>query len=232
LALVPKKYDSPNGSWVGVSARVSVIVYNTRELRASQLPRSIMDLADRQWRGKVGIAPTETDFQPIVASVLGRFGQRRTLSWLESLKTNAGSHSYADNETLVAAVNNGDVALGVINQYYWYRLRAEIGRASVHSAIAYFAPQDPGYVVDVSGAGVLSSSTHQRAAQEFVAFLVSRAGQQIIASSDSFEYPIGSRVVTRQPETPLTALRPNPISIGELGDGARAIALLSEAGLT
>ena len=46
----------------------------------------------------------------------------------------------------------------------------------MHSQIAYFAPRDPGYVIDVSGAGVLASSHHQAAADEFLAFLVSAAG--------------------------------------------------------
>ena len=64
----------------------------------------------------------------------------------------------------------------MINQYYWYRMRAELGAASIHSGIAYFAPRDPGYVLDVSGAAILKSSKHQAAAQKFLAFLVSQAG--------------------------------------------------------
>ena len=65
--------------------------------------------------------------------------------------------------------------------------------------LAYFAPHDPGYVLDVSGAGVLKSSKHQAAAQKFLAFLVSKQGQEIIADrSDSYEYPIGSGVTTRR----------------------------------
>jgi len=62
----------------------------------------------------------------------------------------------------------------------------------MHSALAYFAPGDPGYVVNVSGAGVLASSHHKADAQRFVAYLTSKAGQEIIAHSDSFEYAIGS----------------------------------------
>ena len=91
---------------------------------------------------------------------------------------------------------------GSINQYYWYRLRAEIGASNMHSQITYFAPRDPGYVIDVSGAGVLKSSKHQADAQRFFAFLVSAQGQEIIAHSISFEYPIASGVTTSQPETP------------------------------
>ena len=49
------------------------------------------------------------------------------LSWLEGVKSNAASHTVPDNETIVNEVNRGQVAFGVINEYYWYRLKAEIG---------------------------------------------------------------------------------------------------------
>ena len=124
--------------------------------------------------------------------------RRRRCDWLEALKANAGSHIYPDNETIADEVNRGQVALGIVNQYYWYRERAEVGASNMHSAIAYFAPHDVGYVLDVSGAGILKSSTHQAEAQKFLAFLTSAQGQEIIAHSDSFEYPIASGVTTAQ----------------------------------
>jgi iron(III) transport system substrate-binding protein len=231
LAHTPSKYDSPNGMWAGVSARVSVIVYNPSLVKASQLPTSAMQLANPKWKGKIAIAGGETDFQPIVTSVARTYGNAKALKWLEAVKANAGSHQYPDNETIADEVNRGQVALGIVNQYYWYRERAEVGAANMHSAIAYFAPRDVGYVVDVSGAAVLKSSQNQAAAQRFVAFLTSAQGQEIIAHSDSFEYPIASGVTTAQPETPFNQLQPNPITIAQLGTGAEAIKLLQEAQL-
>ncbi len=231
LARTPARFNSPGGQWVGVSARVSVIVYNTALVSPKDLPTSAMQLADPKWSGRLAIAGSETDFQPIVTSVARTYGDAAALRWLDAVKANAGSHNYPDNETVTSEVNGGQVALGVINQYYWYRMRAEIGAAATHSAIAYFAPHDVGYVLDVSGAGILRSSTHQKAAQRFLAFLNSRTGQEIIAHSDSFEYPIASGVTTAQPETPFDQLQPNGITIPELGTGADAIRLLQEAQL-
>jgi iron(III) transport system substrate-binding protein len=231
LANGQSTYDSPDGQWVGVSARVSVMVYNTSLLRPAQLPTSALQLADPAWKGKIGLAGGETDFQPIVTSVARAHGEAGAEAWLRGLKTNATSHLYPDNETLTDQVNRGQVALGIINQYYWYREQADLGASNMHSAIAHFGPKDVGYVVDVSGAGILKSSSHQAAAQQFVAFLTSAQGQQIIARSDSFEYPINSGVTTAKPETPFDQLQPNPITIAELGTGAEAIKLLQEAQL-
>jgi iron(III) transport system substrate-binding protein len=235
LASIPAKYDSPDGDWVGVSARVSVIIYNPSLIARSQLPTSVMQLADPKYQGKFAFAPGETDFQPIVTSVIRTHGQAAALRWLEGIKANAASHIVPDNETIADEVNRGQVAFGVINQYYWYRLQAEIGASAMHSRITYFAPHDPGYVVDVSGAAVLKSSTHQAAAQRFLAFLVSQEGQDIIAraagNEQSYEYPLAPGVTTSAPETPFDQLQPYPITIAELGDGSAAIAMLQQAGL-
>lgn len=231
LVHTPSEFNSPAGDWVGISARVSVLIYNPSLISKSQLPTSVLQLAEPRYKGKLAFAPGETDFQPIVTSVLRTYGKTAAVNWLEGIKSNAGPHVYLDDETIADEVNRGAVAFGVVNQYYWYRMRAELGASNVEAKITYFAPHDPGYVLDISPAAVLKSSKHQAAAQKFLAFLVSRKGQEIIARSISFEYPIASGVTTAQPETPFDQLQPNSITIPELGDGSAAIALLKQAGL-
>jgi iron(III) transport system substrate-binding protein len=234
LSHTPAKYNSPDGDWVGVSGRVSVIIWNPSLISASQLPTHVSQLAEAKYKGKLALAPQETDFQPIVTSYLRAYGKTATLSWLKAINANASGHIYPDNETIADEVNRGAVAFGIVNQYYWYRMRAEVGVGQVHSQITHFAAGDPGYVVDISGAAVLKSSTHQEAAQKFLAFLVSKQGQSIIgdpSKSISFEYPIASGVTTQAPETPFDQLQPYPMTIADLGTGATAIALMRQAGL-
>jgi iron(III) transport system substrate-binding protein len=231
LAKTSATYSAPNKDWEGVSARVSTMVYNTSDLKPSQLPRSIMDLASPKWKGKLALAPTETDFQPIVTAVAARYGRAAAEKWLQALRANAAGHIYPDNESLVSEVNSGQAQLGVINHYYWYRLRDEIGAKKVHSAEHFFAPRDPGYVIDVAGAGALASSKHKSEAQKFLAFLVSKQAQEIISHDESYEYPLGSGVVTAKPLVPFSTLRPDPITVKQLGDGALSIALLRQASL-
>jgi iron(III) transport system substrate-binding protein len=135
------------------------------------------------------------------------------------------------NEALTNEVNQGHVQLGIINSYYWYRQRAEVGAAATRSAVAPFQAGDAGYLINISGAGVLASSSQKAAAQQFLAFLVSTQGQEIIAHSQSYEYPLGSGVTTAQALPPFDSLRPAPLTVAQLGDGASAIALLQQAGL-
>jgi iron(III) transport system substrate-binding protein len=232
LADVPKKDSATNGDWVGVSARVSALVYNTKDLTPAQLPTSVLQLADPQWKGKIEIAPSETDFWPVVASVARSYGDAKALQWLEGLKANAGANdNVPDNETLTSDTSEGQTELALINHYYYYRLQAEVGKSSVHAGLAYFAADDPGYVEGISGAAILTSSKHQAAAQKFLRFMTSEAGQTVLAHGESFEYPLKSGVAANSEMPPLSSLHPTDFTPADLGTGLGAKKLLQEAGL-
>jgi iron(III) transport system substrate-binding protein len=229
LAAIPSRFNSARGDWVGVSARESVLVYNTSQVKAGELPSSILELAEPRWKGKVAFAPSETDFQPLVSAIEKREGVKAAETWLNGLKANG--KIYPDNETVVAQVNNGESAVGLINHYYWYRMRAELGAGAIHSALHYYAPHDPGNLVNESGAAVLKTSSHQPEAQQLVAFLVSQQGQELIAHSDSFEYPLRPGVSPAHGLRPFATLQPNSLTPAELGDGSGALATEQQLGL-
>jgi iron(III) transport system substrate-binding protein len=229
LAAIPNTYDSPQGDWIGVSARVSVLVYNTKEISPSQLPSSILELAQPKWKGKVGFAPSETDFQPLITSITKLNGLHTAEKWLEWLQAN--SKVYPDNETVVAQVNNGESAVGIINHYYWFRLRDEVGKSAMHSALHYYSAGDPGDLLNVSGAAILKSSSHKAAAQAFVDFLVSRTGQEVIAHSHSYEYPLRPGVSPAPGLRPFNELKPAPVTLSDLGDGSAPLELEQKLGL-
>jgi iron(III) transport system substrate-binding protein len=229
LAIPPRQDNSPIGDWVAVSARASVMVYNTGKISASQLPTHLLDFASPAWKGKIGFAPEETDFQPLITAVTKLKGHAAAVTWLEGLKKYG--KTYDDNESLVAAVNRGDVAVGLIDHYYWYRLRDELGVSHMHSALAYFAAGDPGDLVDVSGAAALKSSHNPALAQKFLAYLVSKPAQTIIATSHSYEYPLRAGVADPRLQRTLAALHPANVSVADLGDGAASLQLLERLGL-
>jgi iron(III) transport system substrate-binding protein len=232
LERVPATESATNGEWVGVSKRFSVLIYNPSKISGSQLPNSALALASPRYKGKLELAPGETDFWPIVESMIGAEGRPAALRWLEGLKSNAGSNDDApDDETLVSDISNRLADLGLIDHYYYYRLRAELGASSVHAKLAMFAPRDPGFVQDVSGAAILKSSMHQRAAQRFLAFLTSSAGQRVLARSDSFEYPLARGIAPNSALPPVSNFHPNAITPAQIGTGLAARNLLREAGL-
>lgn len=231
LSVVPARYNSPAGDWVGFSARVSVLVYNTSQLATGQVPTSILDLANPRWKGKLALAPTEPDFQPIVTSVALAEGEQAALQWLKAVKSNASGHIDPDNETVTADVNRGQAELGVVDHYYWYRTAKNVGTARLQSQIGFLSAGDPGYVIDISGASVLKSSRHKAEADQLVGFLVSQAGQHALLSSNSFEYPLRPGVGDPAGLKPFSQLQPAPITVAQLGDGSVALRLLQQAQL-
>jgi iron(III) transport system substrate-binding protein len=77
----------------------------------------------------------------------------------------------------------------------------------------------------------LKSSTHKAAAQKFLAFVTSVAGQRVLAAGESFEYPIHPGVAANPALIPLDQLHPSSFTPAELGTGLDAKKLLQEAGL-
>ncbi|WP_428996050.1 iron ABC transporter substrate-binding protein [Paraburkholderia ferrariae] len=230
LAAVPERFNSPQGQWVGVTARENVLAYNTAKVQPAQLPKSIFDLAKPEWKGKVGIAPSDADFLPLVDAVLAVKGEAVTLEWLKGLKTN--SQIFDDDEGVVAAVNRGAVATGVINNYYWDRLHAQIGDKKTQSAVAHFADGDVGALVNVSGAAVMKSAHNVDGAQKFLAYLVSERAQKLMAQDHiSYEYPLRPGVASDPINKPFEQLKPPALTIQQLGDDSQAGKLLRQAGL-
>jgi iron(III) transport system substrate-binding protein len=230
LARVPQQYSAANGDWVGVLARENVLDFNPSMIKASDLPVSLLDLTKPQWAGKIGIAPSDADFLPLVSAVIKADGKAAALAWLDGLKANA--KIYQDDESVVAAVARGDVAVGVVNNYYWARLETDLGPAKIDSALYHFKGGDIGGLINVSGAAVLKSSKHQAQAQKFLAFLVSREAQVALGLSDvDFEYPLAPGVAPNKLLAPFASLQPPALAASALGDDQEAGTLLQQAGL-
>jgi iron(III) transport system substrate-binding protein len=230
LASVPAQDSGPAGDWVGVYARENVLAYNTGMIEEAALPASLMDLAKPEWKGKVAIAPTDADFLPVVGAVVATKGRPAALEWLKGLHENA--MIFDDDEGVVAAVNRGAATTGIINNYYWARLRMEDGADKMHSAIHHFAGGDVGGLMKISGAAALKSSRNQAAAQKFLAYLVSKPAQELVSKLDiTFEYPLAAGVAANPLLKPMSELQPPSLTIKQIGDDREAAELLREAGL-
>jgi iron(III) transport system substrate-binding protein len=230
LAQIPAKYSAPDGDWVGLLARENVLAFNPSMIKESELPASLMDLAGPAWKNRIAIAPSDGDFLPLVSAVIAQYGKPKALAWLNGLKANA--KIYQDDESVVAAVDRGAVATGIINNYYWARLETEQGAAKTPSRIYHFKNGDIGGLINVSGAAVLKSSKHPAAAQEFLAYLVSAPAQEMLGKSDiDYEYPLRPAIAPNPLLTPFAKLQPPSVNVSELGDDQDAGLLLQQAGL-
>ncbi len=227
LGNIPDQFRPDDNSWTGFAARSTVLVYNTDAVQPDELPGSLMDLADPEWAGRISFSPTGADFQAIVAAVLAREGEDATADWLAGIKSNGTI--YDGNNVVLEAVNSGQVDVGVIYHYYWYRDQEEAGNNSDNSALHFFGNQDPGAFLSISGAGVLANGEHGADAQEFVEFLTGPEGQAIVSESYALEYPLNPAVDIRS-IPPLAELDAPEVDVSEL-DSEQVFALMQDADL-
>jgi len=227
VAPIPAQYRPASGDWTGFVARSTVLVYNKDEVKPSQLPSSLMDLADPKYQGKISFSPTGADFQAIVAAMIDLEGEAATKAWLEGLEANGTT--YDGNNVVLEEVNSGQSEIGIIYHYYWYRDQAESGDNSNDSALYFFGDRDPGAFVSVSGAGVLASSDMKTDAEEFVSFLTHEGGQKALAASYALEYPLNPVAHLAPPVKPFDELQPPKVNVSDL-DAKKVVDLLTQVG--
>lgn len=228
LALVPEQYRPSDGKWVGIAARSTVFVYNKDKLKEDQLPKSLLDLANADWKGRWGASPSGADFQAIVSALLEIKGEEATATWLKAMKENF--KPFKGNSTVLKAVNAGQVDGGVIYHYYYFGDQNKTGENSKNVVQYYFKNQDPGAFVSVSGAGVLASSKNAKGAQAFVKWLAGKGGQDILKTGSSFEYAVGNGAESNVKLVPLTDLQAPKIDPQKL-NSKKVTDLMTAAGL-
>lgn len=216
-----------SGMWTAIAARSTVLVYNTDLIDEDELPTSLMDLADPQWAGRWGAAPGGADFQAIVAGMLADRGESETRAWLDALAENA--EVYQNNIATMKAVDAGEVPVGIMYHYYWYRDQAGDKEGSKNTALHYLGNQDPGAFVSLSAGGVLASSDMPDEAQQLLAYVTSPEGQRVLVDSGSMEYAVGD--VDSDPALPpLDTLEAPPVDPFTLSSD-EVVSLMTDAGI-
>ena len=226
---VPSRFSTPSRRWVGTSARSRVLVYNTQRVAARQLPASMWGLTGAAWKGKVGLAPTNASFQAFLGATIHLHGEARVRNWLRGLRDNDVKF-FPNNTTTVQAVARGDVDVGLVNHYYLYNVLADTPGLPIRNH--WFRAGDPGSLVLAAGAGIVSATEKDGAAQRFIDFLHSKWAQRFIARGPgAAEYPLIKGVAPRPGLPALKSIKGPKYTLGRLSaDLQGAIRLLLELG--
>lgn len=218
--LVPAGYSAQDRTWVGVSGRVRVMVYDPEKV--TEIPASVFDLADPSWQGRIAIAPTNASFQAFVTAMRSVYGDEAALQWLEAMKQN--SVIYEKNGAILEAVEAGQVDAGLINHYYWHKRALEQENRSL---LAQFESADIGNLVNAAGVGIVNDSS---AAREFVSYLLSPEGQQYFAEATR-EYPLVRGLEPADDLTPLSQIPAPEFDLNDLDALEGTLDLIRAAGL-
>lgn len=230
IAEIPDEYKDSDGRWVGVLGRSRVVVYNPELIAEEDLPDSVLDLVNPEWEGRFAFVPTSGAFQAQLSAMIKLEGRDAALAWLQGI-TDTGT-TYRKNGLALDAVERGEIAFGLINNYYWDGKVREMGIDAVTSRLHFFGTHDLGDMLSVAGMAILESSDQQEAANAFIAFATSVEGQTILSEASS-QYPMNPNVETPPTLKPFEELTPpeGTLDLGEFSDGTAAVELLQEAGL-
>jgi len=226
LEVLPKEYVAANGTWMGVTARTRVVAFNPKLIKEEELPKSVLDFADPQWQGKVGFVPTSGAFQEQAVAIIKLHGRDAAEEWLTGLR--AFGKTYTNNMVALKAVENGEVASVLVNNYYWFALEKEKGK--LDSKLHYFTDGDAGGLITVSSAAALKSSKHPKEAQQLLAFMASEEGQRVITNT-SAEYPMRKGMISDRGLKPFEELQPPKVTPADLGNAEEALELERDVGL-
>jgi iron(III) transport system substrate-binding protein len=229
LELVPPAYKDAEGRWIATSGRQRVMVVSTERVAEEEMPASILDLTDEQYKGRVGWAPTNGSFQLHVTAMRAVLGEDETKAWLEGMIANEAV-VFSNNSGIVQGIGDGEADFGLVNNYYLPRFLASDDEFP--ATTAHFADDDIGNLLSVAAIGITEASDNYDAAVELVEFLLSPQAQQYFAGQ-VHEYPVTQTVIL-SPQQPtmdsLDASAPD-VDLNTLSDLEGTLELLREVGL-
>jgi iron(III) transport system substrate-binding protein len=225
---VEARFRSPDGHWVGVSGRARVAAYDSRVLSEEDLPDTILEFTEPEWRGKIGWAPSNASLQSFVTALRVLEGDITARDWLDGIQANE-PRVYEGNSQALEGVAAGEVQVALINHYYLLQALAEQGEE--YPVRNHFFPGgDPGALVNVAGAGILSTSKNADRARTFVEFLLNDESQRYFAE-ETFEYPLVPGVPADERLIPLAEIDSPDIDLSDLADLEGTLEMMQEAGV-
>lgn len=229
LALPDQRFVPSTGNWLPWAARSRVMFYDPQLIPEDQLPASILDLADPQWKGKFAYAPSGA-FVSTTTYLINTIGKDKTLDWLKAIKANGVNEQ--SNGKVRDSVEAGQHEFGLSNHYYWYILaKQKGGEQNLTSRVHFLNNDDAGALMLASGAGVLKSSPHQAEAQKFVDWLAQADGGQKVVAEQSPQFPLTPGVTSSYGLPSIDSLTFPEFDQGSLQDVTEANQLLTQAGI-
>ena len=184
----PSGFADTNGRWYGFALRARVIAYNTRKVAANDAPRCLEDALEGKWKGRLVMATPEFGTTGgDLASWFAHYGFDRAREILKALKNNE-VRLVAGNSTAVRMVATGQADICFTDTDDVYAAQ----RNGWPVAMNYLDQGGDGALAIPNTAAVIKDAVHPEEAKELMDFLLSEQLEQMMARSDSHNFPIRS----------------------------------------
>lgn len=226
LNRVGDNFRSTKNDWVALTGRVRILAYAPD--RVKELPSSVDDLIKPEWKGRLGIAPTNASFQAFVTAMIQLRGEKATEDWLRGIVANSPKY-FEKNSLIVEAIDSGEIDAGLVNHYYIYEVSEELGR-KINVENHYFAAGDIGNLINASGVGIMETSKKGDEATKLIQYLLSDKVQKQVVS-DVHEYSVVDPTLKPVGLIALSEVKAPNVKLADLADLERTQRLLIKVGL-
>ena len=151
--------------WAPQFINVFVQAYNTRAVRADELPRRWADLLDARWKGRLGVEANASEWY---CTVLKTLGERNGAELFREMAARNGLSVRHGNSVLANMVVSGEVPLALAVYSHM------IEEAKAQGAPVDWFALEP-LVARVNGVGVSRQPPHPHAARLFYEYLLTEA---------------------------------------------------------
>ncbi len=112
-ASYPASCRAADNTWHAFALRARILIVNKQLVKPEEMPKSILDLTDARWKGRVAIAlPQHGTSATMAASLFQVLGEERAEAYYRGLKGN-GVQVVAGNKDVADAVGEGHAAVGI-----------------------------------------------------------------------------------------------------------------------
>lgn len=226
-ANIPSHLRDPGNLWFGLSVRARTIVYSTERVNPGNLS-TYQALGDPQWKGRLVLRTSKKVYnQSLVAMLISERGVKESEKIVRSWVDNLSSAPYSSDTKVMEAIlaRKGDV--GIVNTYYYGRLLRD--KPDLPLALYWPDQSGAGVHINVSGAGVLSTSSHKPRAVHFLEWLSSPEAQKVFAEAN-MEYPATPGIDTHPIVNSWGTFRASTMNLAQAGElQTEAIKLMDRA---
>ncbi|MEM7707319.1 MAG: Fe(3+) ABC transporter substrate-binding protein [Pseudomonadota bacterium] len=231
---IPENLRHPDSLWVGLSKRARIIIYH----KSGGLPEPLatyQDLANPAHRGRVCIRSSTNIYNvSLMASLIARLGVEAAESWARGVVDNFARPPQSNDTGQIRAVASGECGIAVVNTYYLARLAASEDPAdrALADAVGIVFPNQAtgGTHINISGAGIVTSSPNPDHAVRFLEYLTSDEAQGYFANGNN-EYPAVRNLNAASAVERLGDFLEDPLNASLLGEHqAEAIRVFDRAG--
>jgi iron(III) transport system substrate-binding protein len=211
---IPSGFRDPEGFWTGFAARCRVLLINTKLVKESDRPKSILELAEPKWRGRVAIPyPLFGTTSAHVAALFLTLGDVKARNYFQQLKANDvlvvdGNAASRDR------VADGDVAIGFTD--------TDDANVAVQAGkpvrVIYPDQEGMGTLLIPNTVSLIADCPHAEAGKRLIDYLLSAEVEERLAAGESAQIPLRAGVKTPATVRPASAIKTMPLDYGSLAD--------------